>query len=249
MARPRKKPDDEQPNDLGEDSRSQSNDQSNETTRRSSRSGRRSSPESETEISSPSSTSSPAEDPFAVEQPPPFAPGDDGKPRLEPDLDDDLDVETDLFLWTPERAGAGVRIVGHVLHAADRFGHVDGGEELWKATEQDAADIGPPLARMLNRYEPTRRLAGRVDEAELTAALYGYVRRNLVLRGRLVRQERARAETEAPRVGATAFEEMAGDQHAPPPTFPVEDGPVEFVDEREDPSQPEPYAFDPWAAR
>lgn len=99
---------------------------------------------------------------------------------------DASDAGLELVEWTPDRAAAIVRGLGFVLHSLDGAASLDGGEELWRATEQEAADIGAPLARLLARYEPSRRLAGHVDEAEGAAALWGYTKRNLALRGRLI---------------------------------------------------------------
>lgn len=207
-----------------------------------SRGTRRSSPDDATGTSSKSSAR--AEDPFLIAGPG-FRPVEDGRPRLDVDLDDELPPPEHLFDWTPERAGAIIRAGGYVLHTADRVAHVEGGEELWKATEQDARAAGEPLARILNRYDAARRLVGFVDEAEFAAAMFDYARRNLELRGRLVRVERAR-QAEEPRYGPDAFDGMAG-----PPvdhtdyTEPPEPPPVE----RDDPAQPAAYAFDPWAGR
>lgn len=103
--------------------------------------------------------------------------------------------------WTPERAEGIVRGIGFLLHRADGLGSKPGGEDLWRATEQDAADAAPPLARILNRYEPARRLAGISDEAELGFVLAGYVKRNLALRGRLTAELRE-VEPEGPYEGA-----------------------------------------------
>lgn len=256
MARPRNQPDRDAgnppPNDKTQTRRNQS-----KATGEGSPGGRPSTPASETTASSKSSTPpTAAEDPFAVESPPPFAPGTEGKPNLEGVGDDELDEHPDahLFDWTPERAGAVIRAGGYVLHTADRVAHIDGGEALWKATEQDALAAGEPLSRILNRYDGARRLAGMVDEAEFAAAMFDYARRNLALRGQLVRREKA--QTDQPRVGGPAFDEMAGDPRAPVYEVPLPgETPerIEFDDELpdvdDDPTQPPGFAFDPWAAR
>ncbi len=57
--------------------------------------------------------------------------------------------------------------------------------------------IGAPLARILNRYAPARRLAGVSDEAELGFAAAAYFRRNLAERGRLATAKREREEAAA----------------------------------------------------
>lgn len=91
----------------------------------------------------------------------------------------------DLIEWTPERAAAVVRGFGLVLHTLDPATELPGGAELWRATSTEASEIGAPLARILARYEPAKRLAGVVDEAELGAAFVSYAKRNVKLRGRL----------------------------------------------------------------
>ncbi len=128
---------------------------------------------------------------------------------------------------------------------------------MWKATEQDARDAGEPLARILNRYDGARRLAGMVDEAEFAAAMFAYAKRNLKLRGRVIHHAKTE-QRDIPRYGGEAFDEMGGPQRVdrrgpveqPPPVFVDESPPL--VDEHvggEDPNQPDVFAFDPWAAR
>jgi hypothetical protein len=129
-----------------------------------------------------------------IEQPPPFEGGDE---RQRPTTPEDLEYEPvapELIEWTPERAAAMVRAGGFLLHNADSASREPGGEEIWRATETDVAAIAPPLARILNRYAPARRLAGVSDEAELAFALSGYTRRNLATRGRVMRAKREREE-------------------------------------------------------
>jgi len=120
----------------------------------------------------------------------PFAAG-------EPDLDVEADpsvalVETtppataDLVEWTPERAASLVRAVGFALHTFDPATELDGGAALWRATAEEAEEIATPLSRILARYEPVKKLAGVVDEAELGAAFVSYAKRNMRERGRVV---------------------------------------------------------------
>lgn len=97
-----------------------------------------------------------------------------------------LEDRGDLVEWTPERAAALIRGFGLALHTLDPATELDGGEDLWRATSQEASEIGAPLSRILARYEPARRLAGVVDEAELGAAFVSYTKRNLKQRGRVV---------------------------------------------------------------
>lgn len=105
-------------------------------------------------------------------------------PEAELELADE--ARGDVVEWTPERAAALVRGFGLALHTFDPATALDGGEDLWRATSQEATEIGAPLARILARYEPARRLAGVVDEAELGAAFVSYTKRNLRERGRVV---------------------------------------------------------------
>lgn len=91
-----------------------------------------------------------------------------------------------LVEWTPERAEALVRGLGYTLHTFDPATSLPGGDDLWRATATEAREIGAPLARILARYEPARRFAGVVDEAELGAAFVSYAKRNMRQRGRVV---------------------------------------------------------------
>jgi CubicO group peptidase (beta-lactamase class C family) len=137
-----------------------------------------------------------------------FEPSDDPQPaELHSGDDYEPPPPADVFEWTPERAGAVIKAGGFVLHTADSMSHEPGGETLWKATEQDALDAGAPLSRILNRYEPARRLAGVVDEAEFAAAMFSYAKRNLGQRGQLVRQKRQRQAAAESAAGDTAWQE------------------------------------------
>jgi hypothetical protein len=119
--------------------------------------------------------------------------GDPIPPAARPELAGEYEPPpAEPIEWTPERAAALVRGGGIVLHKADPLHHEPGGEDLWRATSEDADAIGAPLSRILNRYAPARELAGHADEAELALAVIGYTRDNLALRGRLVAQRRDR---------------------------------------------------------
>lgn len=139
--------------------------------------------------------------PLGLEGAPGFAPEDDRPPVAHArDLEHGElyePAEPEPIEWTPERAAAVIRAGGFLLHHADPLGSEPGGENLWRATEEDALAIGQPLSRILNRYAPARRLAGVSDEAELGFELVGYLRSNLALRGRLVQTKKA-AEEQAP---------------------------------------------------
>jgi hypothetical protein len=98
----------------------------------------------------------------------------------------------DVVEWTPERAAAMVRAFGMGLHMFDPATNLPGGDDLWRATSTEAAEIGEPLSRILARYSPTRKLAGVVDEAEMGVAFVSYAKRNMRTRGRVVLAERDR---------------------------------------------------------
>lgn len=138
-----------------------------------------------------------------------WTPPQDGQPA---DLDDgSLDYvppPPELLEWTPERAGAIVRAGGFLLHTADPVAKdpiaAELEVELWRATEDDVDAIAPPLARILNRYAPARRLAGVSDEMELAFGMIGYLRENLADRGRVLTARR-RADEEAAGPEGTMF--------------------------------------------
>lgn len=150
--------------------------------------------------------------PLGMEQPGDFEPPDGPTPPAHAaDLEHGEDygpASPDLIEWTPERAAAMLRGGGFLLHVADGLSRAKPPEhiedpradcgcdacQLWRLTERDALDAGAPLARILNRYEPARRLAGVADEAELGFALLAYAKRNLSARARLLEDKRAREE-------------------------------------------------------
>jgi hypothetical protein len=103
----------------------------------------------------------------------------------------------ELVEWTPERAGNIVRGFGYLAHIADPVSSEPEAADLWKATQDDIEAIGPPLSRILNRYEPARRLAGVSDEAELAFGMIAYARSNLATRGRALTAKRQREQEAA----------------------------------------------------
>lgn len=132
---------------------------------------------------------------LGLEQPPAFEPPDDAPPVR--DAREEIEYEPPLpepVEWTAERAGAIFRGGAFLLHAADPLSREPGGAELWRATADDVDAIGPPLARILNRYAPARQLAGFSDEGELAFGMLAYAKRNLGTRGRLVAAKKAREE-------------------------------------------------------
>lgn len=162
-------------------------------------------PEDESATSSEQSATSSAPpegpNPLGLEGAPAFVPDDD-RPAVAhaSDLetaDDYVPPPPELLDWTPERLGPILRSSAALVHYADPLGREPGGDDLWRLTETDAAEIGEPLARILNRYSVTRTAAGLSDEVAVGIGLLGYGRRNLVLRGRLAEAKRAR-EPEPP---------------------------------------------------
>lgn len=123
----------------------------------------------------------------------------------------------ELLEWTPERAASVVRAGGFILHMADGLSREPEGAALWKATADDIEQIAPPLARILNRYEPARRLAGLSDEGELAFGMIAYARRNLVERGRVAGEKRLRDEAAEQEAGAS-WPEQPPQQQPPPGT-------------------------------
>jgi hypothetical protein len=135
----------------------------------------------------------------------PWYPKQDPQPADTSGVDDYVPPAPELLEWTPDRAGAIVRAGGFLLHTADPLARDPVAQELevdlWRATEDDVSAIAPPLARILNRYAPARRLAGVSDEMELAFGMIGYLRENLADRGRIVttkrRQEAEQADDQA----------------------------------------------------
>ncbi len=153
-------------------------------------------PGSETSSERSATSSAPAEgqNPLGLADAPRFQPDDDRPPvahAADLELGDDYEPPAaEPVEWTPERAGDICRATAALIHYADPMGREPGGEDLWRLTEGDAVEIGAPLARILNRYDVARQLAGFSDEASLGIVLLGYGRRNLALRGGLVQAVR-----------------------------------------------------------
>jgi len=155
--------------------------------------------------SEPSPTSSaPAEgpNPLGLEAAPAFIPPDERPPTAHAsDLENDeeyVPAAAEPIDWTPERVTALLRPSAALVHYADPLSREPGGDDLWRLTEQDAAEIADPLARILNRYSVTRTVAGLSDELALGIGLVGYGRRNLVLRGQLLAAKQVREGTPSP---------------------------------------------------
>lgn len=86
--------------------------------------------------------------------------------------------------WDADKAEPILTALGYLLHQLDTVAGEPYAPELWKMTETDLAAISAPLASIANRYEMTRRVAGKSDEISLGVAAWPYVKRNLEQRGR-----------------------------------------------------------------
>lgn len=160
--------------------------------------------------SSRPSTATGGSNPFGLEDAA-FEPGAEVSPQLEPEGDPYEPPAPELILWTSERAGFLLRAAGALLHTADSASHVaiaahlerpPAGEscsceacELWRMTQRNVDEMGPPLAAILNRYAAARRLAGFSDEGALAFGMLAYATQNLAARGRIVAEGRAAEET------------------------------------------------------
>ncbi len=82
-------------------------------------------------------------------------------------------------------------------------------EHDWEMTEADLGRIAPPLTRIMNRYEPTARLAAHADPLMVAHgfALYGW-------RSALERQRALRDQAEAREEPRAAYRRPSG--HAAP---------------------------------
>jgi len=185
-------------------------------------------PEESATSSEPSATSSaPPEgpNPLGLESAPAFVPDDERPPVAHAaDLEaseESVPADAEPIEWTPDRVASLLKPTAALVHYADPLGREPGGEELWRLTETDAAEIGEPLARILNRYSITRTAAGLSDELALGIGVLGYGRRNLVLRGRLVEAKRAR-EPDVPVGLFDGAEPYLGPDHDTTATRPIE---------------------------
>jgi hypothetical protein len=122
--------------------------------------------------------------------------------------------------WDEAKAEPVLTAFGYLLHSLDNVAGEPYAPDLWKMTQDDLDAIAAPLARIANRYEMTRRVAGASDEISLGVAVWPYAKRNLQQRGRALGLARVEQRT-APSGG---YERA---QPAPPsepePEEPVED--------------------------
>ena len=145
-------------------------------------------------------------DPERAGPPPPAA---DAPPAAAPPLQEVLPE------WEEEAIANLLGIQGRLLHAA-----VGVAEEEWLYTELDLAAIAPPLVRILNRYEPTRRYATYGDPISLAIGGAGYVTRSLIERRHAIEAGPPPTETPIPPADAPPPQPAAATAEAPPPPPP-----------------------------
>lgn len=154
-----------------------------------------------------------ADDPrLEVDPGPEFAAADDEERQEhdQPEQPVDLD-EGPLEEISEETVRSALRAQGRLLHvsvAADR----ESDEWLWLADELD--DIVPPLTRIINRYEPLRRLAVAGDWLPVFTTLGAYGARSMRERGLAHARLRALEEEERAASGQAAFR-VAGAEGPP----------------------------------
>lgn len=100
--------------------------------------------------------------------------------------------------WTPEQVESWLLNGGDLAHAA--FGV---GEHDWAMTKADLERIGPPLTRILNRFEPTRAAAAYSDAGAVAIGfgMYGWrssLERIAVMRARERAEEQLGGTAPAP---------------------------------------------------
>lgn len=165
-------------------------------------------PSSVTSNGSTRESSASTSNPLGLEQDH-WTPSEQAQPADPGGVDDYIAPPPQILEWTPDRAGAIVRAGGFLLHTADPVARDQVAHELeidlWRATEDDVSAIAPPLARILNRYEPARRLAGVSDEMELAFGMIGYLRENLADRGRILTTKRHQDDQAQEDAGGTMF--------------------------------------------
>lgn len=101
------------------------------------------------------------------------------------------------ILWDDEKLRPILTGIGYALHSLDPVASSPNAPELWKLTEDDAAAMAAPLARIANRYDTVRQVAGYSDELSIAVAAGPYIKRNLAERGRAKALDR-QAEQQTP---------------------------------------------------
>lgn len=110
-------------------------------------------------------------------------------------------------LWDEEKLRVWLTNAGDGLH--ELLG--SGDDELWRMTQRDCERIAPPLANVLNRYQPTQAVAQYSDAGAVALGFGIYGWRNALATLALRRQK---AEAEAHAGSGVAF---AGEHAVPGP--------------------------------
>lgn len=115
--------------------------------------------------------------------------------------------------WEVEAVNEHLKMVGSGIH--ELWGKA---EKDWEMSQRDLERIGPPLTRILNRYEPTARMAVVSDPLLLGYGTTLYTYRSVL---------QARAAMAEQREAAERHESDAGgyERVAPAPASPNGDGP------------------------
>jgi hypothetical protein len=125
-------------------------------------------------------------------------------PAVEPPAGEEPILER----WEEATVRTALHGAGEGLHLAIGVGETD-----WKMTQADLDRIAPPLTRIMNRYEPTARLAPYADPILVAQGAAQYAFRSMVARKAALA---ARGET---------YEGYAVDQAGPvAPEVPAQDG-------------------------
>jgi hypothetical protein len=157
-----------------------------------------------------SSAASSTRDELIGDAGPGFVPGaapEAEQPGQAPDEPPPIDFALEV---SEEQVRAFLRNVGDGLHAVAGVGELD-----WVFTDTDQDRLGPPLARLSNRYPALAMVAGRSDEAAVAIGMGLYTWRSL-----LERQAVLKAAEQRPRATAPPSERpapAAGPRPAPPP--------------------------------
>lgn len=119
-------------------------------------------------------------------------------PTLEP-------VSVEIVQWEPRKLRQPLKLVGKTVNwqVRRRTGvETDAG----LMTDENLEDIGEPMAEVFNRYEPTRALAARSAELNLTLAVWDYAHETAhkAARDQLLAREAQTAIATAPQREALA---------------------------------------------
>jgi hypothetical protein len=136
-----------------------------------------------------SGAGSSTDSPYTAGRGPGFDP--DKAPAVEPAAAA-VDSEALLEEWTVDQVRSWLENIGDVAHATIGIGELD-----WAMTQADLKRIAPPATRILNRYQPTRAIAGYSDTAAVSMGMGLYTWRSLLER-RAVKKARENAAATSP---------------------------------------------------